>query len=864
MMMGGTLPVLSKFFVTRMNTLGWNVGRLYSVNNFGALVGCFLAGFVLIRTFGMTRTLLSAAALNLIAAAAAFLIARRPRPLQAEATSGTVPSEMPMLPDHVVRFVMWAFAVEGFTALAYEVLWARILLGFSYDKSLYFYTTVIFTFIFGLSLGSLLMAKAADKRKNLLMLFALVEITIGALAILLLRGFAVVADILAEWRPSYSENWWDTLGKEYLLFFLVMLLPATLMGMTFPLVSRICTPSLKRLGSRLGEIGFLDTVGSIFGSFAAGFLMIPFLGVVKSVIIAGVVNTAIGLTAAALDPASDKRVKTAWFGSTAVLFLILMLLLPDAAYFRHWQTRRPGDRLLFYKEGPDAAVAVPQHSDGVKFLSINGSVTAFAEFGDLRVHKMLGCLPALLHENPRSALVIGLGMGVTARSLADQGVERVDCVEINAGVVQACAEQFADVNGGVLNDPRVRVIVDDGRSYLFMTDKKYDLITSNAVHARLSGNLYTREFYEICRRRLTENGVMCQWTSTNWLTPSEFKSLLVAFNAVFPHTSLWLVNAGHLLIVGTPQPLVIPYDDWRQRLAQPEAKQDLQPFSLGSAELISAHFISDEKAFPVMLKNMPMTTDDRPMAELSRVVSKMQIPEVVLELIHFKRDAADRLTFSESTHQEMEYARAAVKRYAEAEKYYLEGTFANNFYNDPYLALNMVTEALRLEPDDYRYHEEAASLNLNLAQNLTAGNDERKKLLENAVSHLQAMIAVSPNFAYDWNNLGFVLMNCGRLAEAEEAFRRALELAPEYPMPRNYLAALVGGRGQLKEAEQLLLQAVRDFPDEVESYYRLGLVYELMKRPGEAQKAFAQVVRRDPTYRDANLRLQALGGAASR
>jgi spermidine synthase len=865
MLMGGTLPVLSKVFVKKMQSMGWNVGKLYSVNNLGALVGCFLAGFILIRWIGQQNSMMLAAAFNLFNAGMAFLLYRRVRMHDEPIPPPSLPAlnRTASMPDYVIRFVMWAFAVEGFAALAYEVIWTRILLGFSYDKSVYFYSTVIFTFIFGLSFGSILMAKVTDRNKNLLLLFARIEIAIGVLAIILLTAFARIANILNVWRLEYGDNWWGSLGREYLLFFMVMVIPATLMGMIYPIVSRLCTPHLKRLGTRLGEIGFLDTVGSIFGAFVAGFVMIPFLGVAKAVIITAVINIGIGIIAVLIEPAAARKSKGIWIGAVLVVFIALMVTLPNSNYFRHWQTRRPGDRLLFYKEGPDAAIAVPQHSDGTKFLAINGSVTAFAEFGDIRVHKMLGCLPALLHEKPDTALVIGLGMGITARSLLATGIHQVDCVEINSGVVDACAGYFTDVNQSVLNDPRVNLIVDDGRSYLHMTKKKYDIITTNAVHARLSGNLYTREFYEICRQRLQPNGVMCQWTSTNWLTPKEFKSLITAFQSVFPHTSLWLVNAGHLLIIGIPNALQINMTALTTRMAEPQIQADLSSYSLGTPELLLAHFVMDEEILPTVLKKVPVNSDDRPYAELSRVVSKMQIPEIVLEFIHDKTNLSKRLSFTNKTEDEKQSLMQQVANYSLAEKYYLEGAFAENMYNQPLLALNMLTQALQLQPNDYRYHEEAASVNLILAQQERLSEKERNIFLDNSIAHLEAMTIAVPDFAFDWNNLGYVYMNRGRLADAERAFRRAIELAPDNPMPRNYLASIVGGRGELAEAESLLKAAIHDYPDEVESYYRLGLVYELMKKPQDAHDAFMQAVSRDPSYRDAYQKLQNTGRSKS-
>lgn len=861
-LMGGTLPVLSKVMVKNIDALGWNIGRLYSANNFGAFVGCFLAGFFMMRSIGLHNSIYAAAGLNMLSALIVFLLLPLFKKNVGFEQDKSLGSHDRKLPGYVVRFILWAFAIEGFAALAYEVIWTRILLGFSYDKSVYFYTTVILCFIFGLSVGSLLIAKFIDKKRDLLLLFAGIETAIGLMAIAALALFPRIARVLSVWRLTYSENWWASLGKEYAIFFAVMLLPALLMGMTFPVVSKICTPHLKRLGTRIGEIGFLDTVGSIFGAFAAGFVLIPLFGVVTSVLIAAFINLTIALLTILLHPHRNPVFKTASMISIGVLALLAVLILPGNKYFQNWQTKRASDRLLYYHEGADAAIAVAQHNDGVKFLAINGSVTAFTNYGDTRVHKMLGYLPWLLHDDPHNSLVIGLGMGITVQSLMLPGMEQVDCVEINRGIVEAAARHFATENNRVLEEDRLNLIIDDGRSYLHTTARKYDIITSNAVHARLSGNLYTEEFYKICRERLTDDGVMCQWTSTNWLSPAEFTSLIAAFHAVFPHTSLWLVNAGHLLMVGTPEPIQISYADFEQKFNLPKLQSDLHHYSLGSPELFLAHFVCDEARLPALLKDAPMNRDDHPLAELSRVVSKMQIPEILLPLIHIKTDLVDRLIFRDEGLEEMVSIKRQVADYAAAEKYYLEGVFARNIYNEPLLALNMITEALKLQPDDYRYREEAASLNLFLAGQPDVPQKDAAIFMDNAIGHLWAMTAAHPIFAFDWNNLGYALMNYGNLDEATAAFEKAINLAPDYPLPRIYLASIIGGRGHLDDAEHHLRIAVENFPDELEGWYRLGVVYELMSRRTEAIEAYENIIKRNASYRDVTRRLRHLAQLA--
>ena len=853
-LMGGTLPVLSKVIVKNINTLGWNIGRLYCVNNIGALLGCFATGFILMRSFGLRQSVLLAAGLNILNACIVFVLYKLSTP-SAISSESLEPSQSSLesLSPRIIRLVMIVFAVEGFTTLAYEVIWTRILVGFSYDKSVTFYTTVILSFIFGLSLGSILVAKWIDKRKSLLAWFAGLEILIGILGVALLTGFAEIGRVLSEWRLSYGEGWWTSVGREYLLLFAVMSIPTTLMGMTFPIVGKICVPHLKRLGSRVGELGFLDTVGSIFGAFVAGFVMIPILGVVNATLVTAGINLTMGLILLVFHPNFKMQRKAVYVLSSLLIFVILILVLPNSGYFQHWQTRRPADRLLYYHEGADATVAVPQHTDGVKFLAINGSVTAFANYGDTRVHKMLAYLPYLLHRDPHNALIIGLGMGVTAQSLMLPDINEIDCVEINPGVVEAAAQEFSRENQRVLEQQRLQMIIDDGRSYLAMTTKEYDIITSNAVHARLSGNLYTKEFYQLCRERLNPDGIMCQWTSTNWLTPGEFKSLIAAFHSVFPHTSLWLVNAGHLLMIGSADAMVVNYGELARRLNLPRVQRDLQPWSLHTPELLLAHYVFDEQRLAEFSDNSPINRDNKPIAEFSRVVSKMQIPEILLELIRLKTSYVDNLAI-DSDRWNVNTVETRIEKYSEAETYYLQGVFARNLGGEPLPALNMITQALDLQPDDYRYHEEAASLNLFLAQQ-SIEDSLRNVWLTNAREHLEDMIAFTPDFAFDWSNLGFVYMNKGFLAQAVQSFQKAIELQPEYPLPYIYLASIIGGQGYLDQAAEYILTALSFFPDLVEGWYRLGLIYQLKGDPEKARNAYEEVLEREPEYRDVSRRL---------
>ncbi|HPG40137.1 MAG TPA: fused MFS/spermidine synthase [bacterium] len=840
-LMGGTLPVIAKFLVQRLENLGWHVGSLYAVNNFGAVAGCFLAGFILMQTIGMGGALAVGVIINLVNAVIVLIVARLARDEHLpQANTVIAQSGMEATTERysarVMNFVLWAFAIEGFTTLSYEVIWTRILLGYSHDKSVYFFTTVIIGFILGLSLGSLLTAWWIDKKKNLLWILGTVEVLIGVFAILLLKAFTLVGGIVIERQLAFGNNWLSNLGIEYGLFLAVMIVPTTLMGMTFPLVSKIYLHNLEKVGSRLGIIGYLDTVGSIFGSFAAGFILLPWLGVVKAVILTAVINLVIGIALVVIHPQKSLRARGSMILVMGGVIAASLLTIPGGDYFRNWQTRKPGDRLLFYKEGAAATVAVPQHPDGVKVLAINGSVTAFADYGDTRVHKMLGYLPYFLHPQPKNAIVIGLGMGVTAQSLVQDDMESVDCVEIADEVVEACRSAFTRENGHVLDNEKLNLYSEDGRSYLYMTHKRYDIITSNAVHARLSPNLYSRDFYRLCKQRLTESGIMCQWMSTNWVTEQEYKTLIKAFMDVFPHTSLWAVNVGHVLMIGAPQPLQLDFDKLQQRFDNDKARTELLPADLYNPFALLAQYICDEQLLQNYVGDAPPSTDDNTIAEFSHVVNKAQNPAIIAWMVNNKQPFSGYFSAETGPAVIADSTASGISKYMQAEKYYMSAALQSNFLNDKKAAISALRQAIALEPGDYRYYEELGSILYNEGD------------FKGAIEALLQCIRIHPHMAVEYEHLGYAYMDDGQFDKAEEAFRQSSALAPENPLPRYYLASIYGSRNEYDKAKIQLKEAIKNYPDFAGLYYNLGLVYYIEKEYSLAGEMFGKCARLDANY----------------
>jgi spermidine synthase len=836
-LMGGTLPVLTKFFVRHLDHLGQNVGKLYSVNNLGAFAGCFIAGFILVQVLGTTETIILAAMINLTNALVVFLI--RPKNYNIE-TDG-LPYEIEnkdiqTYPGYAVKLALWVFAIEGFTTLSYEVIWTRILLGFSFDKSVYFYSTVVLSFIFGLSLGSWLISFWVDRYKNLLVLIGWIEVCIGLVSISLLPVFSKIGVYLESVRPLYVNSWFAHLGKEYFLFFIVMLLPVILMGATFPIVSKIYTQHMRQLGSRIGVVGALDTVGSIFGSFIAGFIFIPFLGVVNSVLLTAAVNLFIGFLIFIFHPFMKKLSRIVIVTAAILCTVILLRAVPEKEYFQNWLTNQPEDRLLFYKEGVSSTVSVPQHLDGVKDLSINGAISGQDSYGDLEVHKMEGYLPYLLNKNPKNALLIGMGMGVTANCLIQSDMNYVDCVEICPEVNEAAEIAFFPVNDHVVKNPKLNLIIEDGRSYLLITTKKYDIITSSGIHPRMSPNIYTKEFYEICRDRLADNGVMCKWFPSNWMSESEFKMLVKSFTDVFPYSSMWVGNASQAILVGAKRPFEIDLDLLSEKMKTEKIHRDLKASFMEDPEKLLSKFVCTGQSLQAYLQDAAVNSDDNPVVEYSRYMNKARNPEIIWDLIGLKQDEASILpTQSGTSTMNNEKGR----RYFNAEKQFMIANIVNFFGDRQQEMIDALNKTIELDPQNYRGHESLAIIYYKSGK-YQESLDEMTKIIE-----------LSPGKSENYENTGRIYFDMRDNSHAFEMFQKAIRINPELALSHYYLALLFVADNKTDSAISEFKKAIELYPKFVRAHFDLGVLYYSMNKFKSAQACFKRCLEIQPDQVDA-------------
>ena len=344
--MGGTLPVLSKLFVREFGRLGSGIGSLYGTNTLGAVVGTFSAGFLLIILFGAKETTYIAAAVNILVAGAAFGLSRfSPLQHQDNGQSARRPDnrepDRHRYPPYVYPVILSVYGLSGFCALAYEVLWTRVLV-FYVHSTTYAFTIMLSSFLLGIALGSLVFGRFIDKAKQHLSLLALIEVLIGLFAILSIWEFSKLNDLMVSFTDRLP-SWQMFVLARYVGAFLIMFIPTLLMGIAFPLASKIYSQNQESLGRYVGNIYSVNTVGSVLGSILAGFVMVPLIGITNGIILVASLNLMLGIVILLSNPFMRRTGKFAALASIAVIIPVAGVGIPSdrplGLYSRPFRTR---------------------------------------------------------------------------------------------------------------------------------------------------------------------------------------------------------------------------------------------------------------------------------------------------------------------------------------------------------------------------------------------------------------------------------------------------------------------------------------------------------------------------------------------
>ena len=801
--MGATLPIISKYCVTDDSRMGTQVSLLYALNTLGAAVGCLMTGFFLMGTFGVLQTVLLAAGANLLIGISALRI-------YLEAVPGAdwkfrLPSlQIPRIELSAdQKFWMSISFICGFTALAYEVLWTRLLV-FSIASTVYSFSMMLTVFLLGIFLGSLLLIPLASRIHNVRTALLILQIGTGLYVIGSLYGLESI--LSAPWN---SYNLTDP-AMAFLRYFKdsaeLMLIPTLLLGMCFPLLIKIVSGGHQNVGKATGQIYSANTLGAIFGSLGAGFLFLPNLGSQISLTLIATLNL---MTAVLLFRTGNYMSKSVRKGLTVVFAALILFVnmgipenLLNPFFMRDSAGKRNLKKLMYFEEGLSDTVAVFKDDYGVldptaKRLITNGISMSASNLIATRYMKLFAHVPILLIDQPDDVLVVCFGTGQTTGAAGiHPRVKSVDSLELSTSVINA-GKMFADQNHQALHNPKINFIIQDGRNHLLTTHKLYDVITSEPPPPRtaFTVNLYTQEYYQLQKSRLKPGGIAAQWIPLHSQGEEEVDMHFRTFQSVFPYTMGWMSVANEILIIGSDQPIQIDFEKLKVRLEEPEIKKALADIEIPNIfSFLSNIWLLDEQV-QALGKGHALITDNHPVIEFYLDLGNV-IDVSGREKYVFNRASFDQI----ANHVENLSAtdRMTLKDYYDAMDLYQRGVMYSN--------RGQLLKALSLIQDNnlVRYH-------------LQAGKDQVARLVE--------QVEQNPEVMENLLNLGHSYYQVGEYEKSAEILKLVLEKNPKLSFANLYMGHNLLEMGKKEEALDFFKNTAKNDPRQMGAVMReIGLV----------------------------------------
>jgi spermidine synthase len=597
-LMGATLPAIARWVQTTPKGIAW-LGYFYGGNIAGAVIGCVVAGFYLLRVYDMAVATYLAASINVAIAITSFFTANSASysPAELDSRQSSAPAQGPWP-------VYAAIALSGMAALGAEVIWTRVLT-MLFGASVYAFSIILAVFLAALGIGSsrasTMSRSSSDPRRNL-------GICQGLLIAAIAWSAYMTNSSLPYWpiNPTLTMHLWHNFQMDIFRCALAIGPAALLWGASFPFALAAAAAKGQDPGRLVGRVYAANTIGGIMGVAVFSLLFAAGYGTQhaqQSLIVLSLAAALLVLAPAGLDRRSLVPAMMAVL--FAGVFFVTVPQLPGGfiAYGRFFanvsynlRTNKP--EVIYSAEGVNAPVAVTQLPSGTRNFHVAGKIEASTEPRDMKMQRMLGHLPALYNSEPRSILVVGFGAGVTAGAFTlYPSVRRIVICEIEPLVPKAIAGYFRKQNYDVLKDPRVQIVYDDARNFMRTTHEKFDVISYDSIHPWVKGaaTLYTDEYFNLAKQHLNPGGTISLWVPLYECSMDAAKSQIATFIKVFPNGTLWgntLQGAGYdIVMMAKEGDARIDLARLTERLARPDhqsVKYSLEEMGVHSATELAA------------------------------------------------------------------------------------------------------------------------------------------------------------------------------------------------------------------------------------------------------------------------------------
>jgi spermidine synthase len=660
-LMGASLPAIARWIEATPRGVSW-MGLLYGGNTAGAVAGCILAGFFLLRVSDMTSTTIVAAAINVAVALFSFGLAK------------STPDHAVVAPGEPKRAfwsggatsVYLAIAISGATALGAEVVWTR-LLSLLLGATVYTFSIILAVFLVGIGIGSWVGAIVGRGAKP--------AASLGVCQLLLVGGIAWSALMIAQSVPFWPVN--PLLSTDPMYTFQVdmarviwSILPAALLwGASFPLALAAAAGPGEESSSLVGRIYASNTGGAILGALAFSLLIVPRIGTqgAQEVLIC---LAALGALVVLGPLVLNSKTVFGMVGVAAAMggALFVALKIPSVppeliAYGRRIMINMGRSKILYTGEGINSSIAISRWDDGAIQFHVSGKVEASTEPYDMRLQRLLGHMPALFHPNPKSVLIVGFGAGVTAGSFVTHPtIQRIAICEMEPLIPPTATEYFKQQNYDVKDDQRTQIYYDDARHFVLTTPEKFDIITSDPIHPWVKGSatLYSKEYFELVKEHLNPDGIVTQWVPLYESDEETVKSEIATFFDVFPGGSIWaneLSGGGYdVYLLGQVTPARVDVDQIQAKLSSPpyaRVAQSLREVGFGNAVGLLSVYAGQDNDLKPWLQGAEINRDWNLRLQYlaGLALNRSQEGTIYGNILTYKRFPANLFTASDQTMQ---------------------------------------------------------------------------------------------------------------------------------------------------------------------------------------------------------------------
>ncbi len=818
LLMGGTLPVLIRALAHKQEHFGNRLAWLYGINTLGAVAGVLVSGFYLIPTVGLRNTNLLAALTDLLAGTGAWLLAYKatvPQPHPEPKRGKFRFQDMPVLS----RFAVVTATLCGFISLALEVIWFRALI-LVFGSTTYSFIVMLAVFLLGISLGSLLISPFLDRIKNLMLLLATCMTLIGLYTFGSLYFFDRGPEFLLQQLVDHGFSWATMNRARFLISFSHLAVPALGFGIIFTTATRAVRRQENSSSGVTGSLFALDSIGAMAGAFAGGFILLPNLGMERSLLLLGSIICAFGLVTL-ITQKTNQAIRAGGIVIAIAASSILILrppvwnqeLLSAGAFFSPFNFVQNGritlretiaaDRLLHYEEALSSTVSVHVTKTEQIYFSIDGKVEADQSNRGMMMQRMIGHLPMLFHPNPRSAVNIGLGAGVSFGALGTHPLDHLEVVEIEPAV-QAAARVWGPLNHNVLDNPLAKVTDNDGRNHLFSTTNQYDVISADPFEPVVAGaaHLFTADYFQLAKNRLAPGGIMCQWVPMYEMSAEDYLMIVRTFAHVFPESAVFFTGSDTLLL-GFKDKVDLDPQILLNNFEVPAVRASLEDIGITSPDMILGMFIADLRDQTDFLEG-PINTDDKPYIEFS--VPKQAMRHTTdanqIALLHIftpiPEDWLERLDPEEAEKLQAEHE--AVKLMLQASVYRSQGDMDRSF--------ETLTTAHTIAPDNRVVKNELVAM-LEIAGASLRATGER----DEAARQYQIILRLDPTNFTALYNLVELGMIAGQEEFAAQVLERGLAAYPESPLMLGQQGKFLFSTGDQTEGIAKLRQAAEMHPN---------------------------------------------------